>query len=167
MMQSAVTENQNFTRSRHDGKQGVRAAAWQNLAGMRYDHDTTDARGIQVRVSILSPGQMTEDMLVSAWVTGNDVNRVRSLFENWFSGNMRVVHFDHAGAWGQTVRVAARVDLTGMDADNLYFYSYDSAENRFRRIPEPNHRVDVNGFLHFSVDTGGAVVISDGPLTRR
>ena len=50
------------------------------------------------------------------------------------------------------MRVAARVGLTGMDTENLYFYSYDSAANSFRLIAEPNYRVDANGFLWFNTD---------------
>jgi len=167
LTQTAAADGANFTRSRHDGRYGVRAAAWLNLAGRRFDHDATANRAVQVRVSILNPAQMTEDMLVSAWVAGNDVSRVRGIFERWFSNDVRVVHFDHSGPWGQNVWVAARVDLTGMDVGNLHFYSYDRETHSFRWISEPNHRIDSNGFLHFRVDVGGAIVISDGQLMRR
>jgi len=153
-------------RSAHGGRLGVRGTAWPSF-GFAYTHDTTDARGVQVRVSINDPRAMSGDTLMSAWVTGNDVNRVQSLFERFFSNDLRIVHFDHSGEWGQTVRVAARVDLNGMDADNLYFYSYDSTANTFRLIAEPNYRVDSNGFLWFNTDRGGAVVVSDGSLVSR
>jgi len=167
LMQGAVANDQNFTRSNHDYRFGVRAAAWDNLDGMRFDHDTTDARGVQVRVTIQNPGEISQDKLVSAWVSGNDVSSVRGIFERHFSNNLQVVHFDHSGEWGQSVRAAARVDLTGKDTDNLYFYNFDREANTFRLIAEPNDRVDSNGFLWFNVDRGGAVVVSDGPLARR
>jgi len=167
LMQGAVANDQNFTRSNHDGRYGVRAAAWDNLDGLRFDHDTTDARGVQVRVTIQNPGEISQDKLVSAWVSGSDVNSTRGIFERHFSNSVQVVHFDHSGGWGQTVRVAARVDLTGMDAESLYFYSYDRAANTFRLIAEPNYRIDANGFLWFNTANGGSVVISDGALERR
>jgi len=47
------------------------------------------------------------------------------------------------------------------------FYSYDRAANTFRPIAVPNMRVDNNSFLWFSVEQGGAVVVSDGALVRR
>jgi len=65
------------------------------------------------------------------------------------------------------VRAAARVDLTGKDTDNLYFYTFDREANTFRLIAEPNDRVDSNGFLWFNVDRGGSIIVSDGPLVRR
>jgi len=67
--------------------------------------------GVQVRTFINAPRAMTGDLLVSAWVAGNDVNWTRNHFERFFSNDLRVVSFDHSGAFGQTVRVAARVDL--------------------------------------------------------
>jgi len=153
-------------RSRHGGQFVVLAATWAQF-GFAYTHDTTDRDGVQVRVSINDPRAMTGDVLVSAWVTGTDVNRVRNLFERFFSNDVRVVRFDHTAEWGQTVRVAARVDLTGMDVEGLYFYSYDSAANTFRLIVEPNYRIDANGFLWFNTDRGGSVIVSDGTLAQR
>ncbi|MCL2589066.1 MAG: InlB B-repeat-containing protein, partial [Oscillospiraceae bacterium] len=153
-------------RSAHNGRFGVRGAAWAGF-GFAYSHDTTDSTGVQVRTFINNPRAMTGDVFVSAWVQGNDVNWTRSHFERFFSNDLRVVQFDHAGAFGQSVRAAARVDLTGMDAENLRFYNYDRAANTFRPIAAPNYRVDANGFLWFSVEQGGAVVISDGALARR
>jgi len=167
LMQSAIANEQDFTRSRHGGRYGVRAAAWDNLEGMRFDHDTTDSRGVQVRVTIQNPGEISQDKLVSAWVTGNDVDRARGIFERWFSNPVQAVHFDHGAEWGQTVRVAARVDLTGKDTDNLYFYNFDREANTFRLIAEPNDRVDANGFLWFNTDRGGSIIVSDGPLALR
>ena len=153
-------------RSTHNGRLGVRGAAWASFSSA-YTHDTTDARGVQVRISIDNPRAMSGDTLVSAWVQGSNVDSVRGTFERWFSNNVRVVHFDHTGAWGQTVRAAARVDLTGMNANNLYFYNYDRATNMFRLIAAPNYRIDANGYVHFNTDMGGSVIISDGPLVRR
>jgi len=91
---------------------------------------------------------------------------VQNLFDRFFDNRLSVVHFDHSGAWGQTVRAAARVDLTGKDIDNLHFYSYDRESNSYRRIAQPDYRIDRNGFLHFNKDTGGSIIISNGPLAR-
>ena len=153
-------------RSTHNGRFGIRGAAWASF-GFAYSHDTTDSTGVQVRTFINNPRAMTGDVFVSAWVFGNDVNWTRNHFERFFSNDIRVVSFDHVGAFGQSVRAATRVDLTGMDVENLRFYSYDRAANTFRPIAVPNYRVDANGFLWFSVEQGGAIVVSDGPLARR
>jgi len=153
-------------RSTHGGRFGVRGAAWASF-GSAYTHDTTDARGVQVRTSINNPRAMRGDVRVSAWVSGNDVDSSLGIFGRWFRNDVRVVHFDHPDEWGQTIRVAARVDFTGMSTGNLYFYSYDRGANTFRRIANPNHRIDGNGFIHFNTDMGGSIIISNGPLVRR
>lgn len=128
-------------------------------------HDTTNAAGVQVRLMINQPELIRTDTLVSGWVTGSEVASVRSLFERWHPGRqVRVVHFDHRGEWGQEVRVAARVDLTGMNTDNLHFYSYDAQTNIGTRIVAPNYSIDGNGFLHFSTPLAGSIVITDGLL---
>ena len=167
LMQGTDKNGQAFVRSRHNGKQGVRAAAWAALAGRRYEHDTLDGNTIQVRLYINEPGQMTGDTMVSAWVKGSDVDKIRNRFEKWFSNKIQVVQFDHTGLWGQTVRVAAKLDLKGMDIDNLVFYSYDRATNSRKRVVNPAYWIDNNGYLRFNTDTAGAIIISDGALTPR
>jgi len=110
---------------------------------------------------------MRGDVNVSAWVSGSNVDSIRVIFDRFYSNNVRVVHFDHSGAWGQTVRVAARVEFAGMRTNNLHFYSYNRETNTFSRINNPNYRIDGNGFLHFNTHLGDSIVISEGPLVRR
>jgi len=93
LVQSANTSRQNHTRSSHHNRFGVRASAWAELAGQRYEHDTTDGIGVQVRLFINEPTKLTADTFVCAWVTGNDVSWTRSHFERFFANAIRVVHF--------------------------------------------------------------------------
>jgi hypothetical protein len=134
LVNEASRSGQNFVRTRHNSRYGVRATAWQTLSSKRYEHDTMAGNAVQVRVYIDNPSSMTGDVMVSAWVRGDNVTLTRNLFERFFNNSIQVVHFDHAGSLGQTVRAAARLDLTGMDAANLYFYAYDRATNTYRRI---------------------------------
>lgn len=50
---------------------------------------------------------------------------------------MRVVHLEQQGAWGQSIQTAARVGLSGMDTENLYFYSYDKKANTYKNLEKP------------------------------
>ena len=158
---------QDVVRSRHNDKHSVSAAEWAAMAGTRFEHDTLDGSSVGVRLVIGQPERIAQDTMVSAWVSGADVNRVRTSFERSFTNNMRVVHLDHSEAWGQTVRVAARVDLTGMNTQNLVFYSFNSETNTYRIIAAPDYRIDSNGFLRFNTDVGGSIIISDGQFVRR
>ena len=167
LVQAANRNGQNFVRTSHNGRFGIRAATWQTLAGKRYEHDTMDGRNVQVRLYIDNPAAMTVDRFVSAWIQGNDVNRTRTFFERWFNNKMQVVYFDQSGDWGQTVRVAAKVDLTGMNTQNLVFYAYDRERNAYRQIRQPNYRIDANGYLIFCTDLAGAIIVSDGAFVRK
>jgi len=160
-------ENRSFAGTQYDYRFGVRSGAWDRLANLRFEHDTMNGNAIQVRLYIDNPALINSDMMLSAWVSGKDVDWTRNLFERFFTNSVRVVHFDHSGAWGQSVRVAARVNLADMNIQNLVFYSYDRASNSYRRIANPAYRIDANGFLHFTTSMGGDIIISDGPLTRR
>jgi len=60
---------------------------------------------------------------MSAWISGTDVYSVLAIFEHWFSNQVRAVSFEHTGARGRAVWVAARVGPTGMSAENLCLYT--------------------------------------------
>ncbi len=47
---------------------------------------------------------------------------------------------------GQSVGIAAKVDLTGMDMTGPVLYSYGKAANIYRRIEKPAYWVDTNDY---------------------
>jgi hypothetical protein len=156
-----------YARSRRGGSTGIRAAALAELAGLRFEHDTVAGGAVQVRISIGSPAKITKDTLLSGSVQGDAVGRTRTFFEKWFTNKVRAVHLDHTGAWGQPVKIAARTDLTGMDITKLYFYSYNREANTYRRIGKPDYWIDVNGYLHFTTEWAGDIIVSEGRLTLK
>ncbi len=152
--------------TRSNNQYGVRKAAWLALSGYQYWHDTMDSNTVQVRVYIKNPTAITSDLLVSGYVKGSEVDRVKAIFEKYFSNKVRTIHLDQTGTWGQVAEIAARVDLAGMDVTKLYLYSYDKATNTYRRIEKPAYWVDTNGYLHFTSVLAGDIIISEGPLAR-
>ena len=170
-LSAAITAARNsaetFVRSRSSGITGTRAAVLKLLTGLEYRHDTLIGNVVDVRLNIKKPELVTKDLLVSAHTTGNIVNRRKALFEKWFANKIAVIHFDQSGEWGQAVNVAARIDLSGMDTNNLVFYAYDSASNSYRRITSPAYWIDKNGYLRFTTEYAGDIIISEGVLTRR
>lgn len=92
---------------------------------------------------------------------------VSTLFDKYFTNNIKVVKFEHTGPFGMAIEVAVKLDLTNMNTENLYFYSYDAATNIYTPIAYPMYYIDTNGYLHFTVSNGGHVIISDGPLARK
>ena len=146
---------------------GVRKAAWQNLKGYKYYHDTITGTNVDVRLYINSPELIDRDMFVTGWVSGAIVERRKAFFEKWFSNKVQVIHMDNAEPWGQEVQIAAKVDLTGWDTKRLYFYSYDAKTNSYKIIPAPKYWIDSNGYLHFFTEFAGDIIVSEEPLEKR
>ncbi len=96
-----------------------------------------------------------------------DIQKTSSTFEKYFDNNVSVVHFDHQGAFGMDIEAAVKVDLSKLNTQNLMFYSYNAATNRYTPIAAPNASIDKNGFLHFTTSLGGDLIITDKPLTPR
>jgi|GEM_PF-4032331 len=163
----AKGQNQNSIRTRSSGAYGIRSAALAALAGLKYEHDTVADGAVQVRLTIGSPEKITKDIMVSGYVKGEEVDRIRGYFEKWFKNKVRVIHMDQQEAWGQPVQIAARLDLTGMETNSLCFYSYDKKTNAYKRIEKPAYRTDKNGYLHFTTELAGDIIICEGPLERK
>ena len=163
----ANATDKGYTLSLANGQYGVRQAAWTSFTGYQYWHDTMDGNAVQVRVYVKNPTAITSDLLVSGYVKGSEAERVKTLFEKYFANKVRTIHLDQTGVWGQSVEVAAKVDLTGVDVTKLMIYSYDKATNTYHRIEKPTYWVDTNGYLHFTTALAGDIIISEGPLTLK
>ena len=170
MISGAREVGGNFIQVGTGSPQGIRANTLRPVAsaGMRVEADTICATtgATDVRLVIDQPVLVNRDILVSGWVGGAEVDRVREYFNRFFRNAIQVVHMDHTGGFGQTVRIAARVNLDGMEINQLAFYSFDWQTNVARRIAHPNYSID-GEFVWFSTDVGDFVIISSAPLVRR
>jgi hypothetical protein len=81
---------------------------------------------------------------------------------------MRFVEFAQAGAFGgMAVTAAVRLDLQGMNTENLRFYAYDKTANKLILIENPRYSVNAQGYLFFTTPFGSTVIITDGPFVRK
>ena len=161
-----ITPTNSGNPTRQSGIAGVRASVLSKQNG-KYSHDTTDGKAVQVRLTIPNPSLVKKDLLVSAYVKGSRVDNTVSSFGKWFSNEIKAINFDQQSEWGQPVEVAAKIDLKGMDTDNLVFYSYNKANNTYKRIPTPKYWIDNNGYLRFTTEFAGDIVVSDGVLVKK
>ena len=76
-----------------------------------------------------------------------------------------MLNLGQSGDFGTKVEVATLMNLSGMDTKQLRFYSYNSARNTYAPLAAPSYWIDNAGYLHFSTTVGGAIVVSEGPLT--
>jgi len=118
--------------------------------------DSIGDNAVLVRLVIPTPNAVERDLLVSGRIAGEGVDKTRSFFEEWYQNQLRVISMDEQLPWGQTVGIAAKVDLTGMDAKNLCVYSYDKARNQYTRITT-GHSVDQNNYLCFTTPYAGDI----------
>jgi hypothetical protein len=133
------------------------------------DTTTADNRSIQGRMLVRPADlRLTGDRLaLGVWTESIITSSISESLGRWYSNRLAVVKFDQQGELGARVQIAARVDLTGLNTNTLVFYSFDQASNRLIKLSDPGYTVDQNGFLHFSTNLGGSIIITDRDLARR
>ncbi len=89
---------------------------------------------------------------------------VEKIFHKYFSNNLEVVTLSHSGSFGMPVRAAVKADLSGMDKNALKFYRYDRATNTYNAMRNVNYTIDSHGFVHFTTNMGGDIIITSGAL---
>jgi len=90
--------------------------------------------------------------------------RVQGIFNRFFT-NATVVVLVEQTQFPAPVEISVRAGA--LSGGNLHFYSYDAPGNFFVPLSVTNARRDAESLVYFTTDTGGYIVVSDGPLTRR
>ena len=143
-------------------------SAWAKRDGMaiQLTVDVTKDSSVTARY-VLDPSaaERTISLLASAESPGA-VNAA-ARFKRWFKNKLTVIATGQTDGFGMPVDIAVKVDLAGFDTENLYFYSYDSKTNQYRRIEKAAYWIDKNGYLHFTSEFAGDIIISEGPLERK
>lgn len=127
--------------------------------------DSMQKGAVDVRVSVLASAaaRLGKAIDLSAR-TGNQA--IERHFAKYFKNRIAVIDLAQNGPFGTPASVAARVNL-GADAKELHVYAYNVATNAYREIPQEEIFVDSNGYVHFTTDTGGCIILSVGTLTRK
>lgn len=140
-------------------------------AGMtaQYTADTIEGRVVVGRITAnpanLAKGR-TSDLKLGAHIGTAQAKKTKAAFEKSFKNKIAVVSFDENGTFNTPVQVAAKVDLTGFNKSNIFFYSYNRATNKYYLIQKPNAWIDTNGYVRFTTTLAGDIVISEGALTK-
>jgi uncharacterized repeat protein (TIGR02543 family) len=142
--------------------------ALQNAAGgknVTAYFDSMNGRSVEVRLYV-DPSQITRDINVSASVSNASARSTEATFERYFDNSVKVVSLGQEGSFGANINIAAKIDLTGMDTENLFFYRYNVETNSYTRLTSVQYSIDGNGYLHFMTSFGGKIVISSGELVK-
>ena len=138
-------------------------------AVLHADTLTADMMAVQGRL-VVEPGRLgerTTDLLLGVYTAPAQTQAVQQMFHRTFTNRVAVVRLAHQGELGARMQVAARVDLSGLATGNLHFFSYERTTGRTVALPNPEHRIDSNGYLVFNTGVGGYIIVTDRPLTRR
>jgi hypothetical protein len=127
--------------------------------------DTLNASGGVTTRIYAYPATVTKGFNASASYDDATATSVRNTFSRWFKNKVAVLNLGQSGDFGTKVEVATLMNLSGMDTKHLRFYSYNSARNTYAPLAAPSYWIDNAGYLHFSTTVGGAIVVSEGPLT--
>lgn len=147
----------------------ARAAASEGKTAVLHA-DTTDLSGTVVQGRLyLSPSLLGDaDGEIRLGVYTDSVTRItKSRFEQFFDNRVAVIRCEQQGGFGARVEIAARVDLSALNTKTLRFYSYDRESNTYQIITEPDYRIDPHGYLRFSTDLGGDIIVTDRALVAR
>jgi len=134
------------------------------------DTMTEEGRGnaVEVRLTV-DPALATTELSLYASMTNTRAVDTRRVFERFFTNYISgVISLGHQGEYGQAVQVAARIPVPeDFDLNYFVFHTFDYRTNTYRAFTPDSVRLCANGFLHFTTERGGDVIITTGPLTLR
>ena len=162
---TAALRSAAYTAEYNDGKVSVKIitsaeGAGDGTAPFFSTEKTTDAQGWLT----LDPAQAgDEDREIGTQVIA-DPEKNASLQKQaaqLFGANCAVVQLSHQGDFGMQVAVAAKVDLSGTDTGAQKLYAYNRDTGAYFLLENQSCTVDTEGYLYFSTDQGGSIVITD------
>ncbi len=164
LIKKAETKKSSFVTTRGANSTGIRKAALEMLVGKSYYHDAVSLNSVKVRIYINPTAKPTKDLLLSGYVSGAKVAAIKNEIAKTYKNKVQVINLEQQISFGQTVEIAAMLDLSKMDTKNLVFYSYNKATGKAKLIATPNYRIDSKKYLHFSTQLAGNIVVSEGEL---
>ena len=133
---------------------------------VRFQINQVQSFQVTARITF-DPSEAAGAIALTAYTENPTAVNTAAKFRKWFSNVVAVVSTGQTGGYGQPVEIVVKPDLTDADTENLVFYSYDSKANAYKRVEKPACWIDRNGYLHFTTEYGGEIIISEEPLARK
>lgn len=144
----------------------LKYAAQKGGSGFQMHFDSMLNGSVDVRITVTA-SKATKGFGTYANTLDSENNPSTAAVKQYYSNKVVNIDFVQQGSFGTTVQVAAKVNLEGLDTSSLVFYSYDLLTNKFTPVQNANYTIDSAGYLHFSTDLGGTILITDRPLTKK
>lgn len=127
--------------------------------------DQIVGKKVTLRLGI-NPALAKNDIDVTMSTDSAQAKKVQGITAKWFANSTFVISCGQKESFGQSVAIAAALPEKFSTA-NLKFYRYDSAQNKYTEITGIKYWTDSTGYLHFTTETAGDIVVSDGPLKKK
>lgn len=124
----------------------------------------TNASGSQVQGRLyIEPANLSKagGINLGVYTDPAKVADTKARMEKHYRQPMAFVRLSQEGDLGAVCRVAAKVDLSGMDMNQLRIYAYNRQANSLRLLESAEPHLDENGFLQFYTKTGGDLILTD------
>jgi uncharacterized protein YkwD len=162
---SAVVKFKNASTLSLANVKAMITAAGKTPFTIQADNTTANGKGVDVRIA-LDPAKSTKDLNLSASTWSARAISTKTFYQKYYKNSLMVASLGQQGSFGQSVKIAVKLDAT-LKKDNLKFYSYDKAANTYKQILTPNYTVDTNGYVHFTTELAGDIIICDGVLAKK
>lgn len=111
----------------------------------------------QLTVNPQNAGAEDKDIRLEVYASAGKTANAKARAEKHFGAPAAVVRLTQEGAFNMTVQVAAKADLTGLNAKTLRIYRYSGGT--YTLCEDQEYQIDANGYIHFSVSKGGTYVL--------
>jgi len=112
---------------------------------------------------IVNPLLIKNKELTYNWMLdleSENIANVKQKFEKFWEKDVAVIGTAYPDT-GMVVVISARVDISGMNKDNLVAYSYNAENNTYALINKANCTVDDMGFVSLQTTKGGYIIITE------
>ncbi|MEF9852403.1 MAG: Ig-like domain-containing protein [Hydrogenoanaerobacterium sp.] len=131
--------------------------------------DTVDATGTVTARLYIDPAaaaKLKGEIKLGVKTDEAATQATKEAFKN-FDNKMAVASFAQQGSFGMAIKVAVKVDLTGLNTKTLVFTSFDKKTGKYVQLPKTAYTIDKNGYIHFTTSMGGEILITDKPLVKK
>ncbi|MEG0491481.1 MAG: Ig-like domain-containing protein [Hydrogenoanaerobacterium sp.] len=131
--------------------------------------DTVDATGAVTARLYIDPAaaaKLKGEIKLGVKTDEAATQATKEAFKN-FDNKMAVASFAQQGSFGMAIKVAVKVDLTGLNTKTLVFTSFDKKTGKCVQLPKTAYTIDKNGYIHFTTSMGGEILITDKPLVKK
>lgn len=127
---------------------------------------TADGRSVQGRLSIGTADMesIAKTLRLGVYTDSGHTASALKKHSEKYGKNIVIISCDQNGSFGARLKITVKADLSKLNTESLYLYSYNRSSGTITQIQNPDYSISKAGYLSFYTRTGGDIIISDRPL---